>query len=209
LNVGSYKFERVDKFKYLGSLVTENSEDSTEIKIRTAAGNRCYFSVTKLLKSRAVARNTKVRMYRTIIRPVVTYGSEIWCLTANDKRSLQTWEPKVLRKIYGPVYDNGIWRIMANKELMALYQELDIVAEIKKARLRLLGHVERMLEDRVIKKLYMSKSEGRSVGRCKMRWLDDMEEDLRMMRISGWRGKAQRRDEWKSVLGEVKVRQGP
>jgi hypothetical protein len=40
---------------------------------------------------------------------------------------------KVLRKIYGPVYDNGIWRIRTNKELMALYQELDIVAEIKKA----------------------------------------------------------------------------
>jgi hypothetical protein len=37
-------------------------------------------SVIKLLKSRAVARNTEVRMYRTIIRPVVTYGSETWCL---------------------------------------------------------------------------------------------------------------------------------
>jgi hypothetical protein len=79
------------------------------------------------------------------------------------------------------VYDNGIWRIRTNKELMALYQELDIVAEIKKARLRWLGHVERMSEHRVIKKLYMSKPEGRrSVGRPKMRWLDDMEEDLRM-----------------------------
>jgi len=108
------------------------------------------------------------------------------------------------------VYDNGIWRIRTNKELMALYQELDIVAEIKKARLRWLGHVERMSEDRVIKKLYMSKPEGRrSVGRPKMRWLDDVEEDLRKMRISGWRGKARRRDEWKSVLREVKVLQGP
>jgi hypothetical protein len=144
LNVGSHKFERVDKFKYLGSLVTENSENSTEIKIRIAAGNRCYFSLIKLLKSRAVARNTKVRMYRTIIRPVVTYGSETWYLTANDNRSLRTWERKMLRKIYGPVYDNGIWRIRTNKELMALHQELDIVAEIKKARLRWLGHVERM-----------------------------------------------------------------
>jgi hypothetical protein len=48
----------------------------------------------------------------------------------------------VLRKIYGPVYDNGIWRIRTNKELMVLYQELNIVAEIKKARLRWLGHVE-------------------------------------------------------------------
>jgi hypothetical protein len=108
-------------------------------------------------------------MYRTIIRPVVTYGSETWCLTANDERSLRTWERKVLTKIYGPVNDNGIWRIRTNKELMALYQELDIVAEIKKARSRWLGHVDRMSEDRVIKKLYMSKPEGRrSVGRPKM-----------------------------------------
>jgi hypothetical protein len=141
---------------------------------------------------------------------MVTYGSETWCLSANDKRSLRTCERKVLKEIYGPVYDNRTWRITSNKEMMALYQELDIVAEIKKARLRWLGHVERMPEDRVIKKLYMSKPEGRrSVGRPKMRWFDDVEEDLRMMRISGWRGEARRRDEWKSVLREVKVIQGP
>jgi hypothetical protein len=54
LNIGSHKFERVDKFEYLGSLVTENSENSTEIKLKIAAGNRCYFSLIKLLKSRAV-----------------------------------------------------------------------------------------------------------------------------------------------------------
>jgi hypothetical protein len=60
--------------------------------------------------------------YRTIIRAVVTYGSETWCLS-QDERSLRTWERKVLRKIYGPVYDNGIWRIRTHKELMALYQE--------------------------------------------------------------------------------------
>jgi hypothetical protein len=67
-----------------------------------------------------------------------------------------------------------------------------------------------MSEDRVIKNLYTSKPEGRrSVGRHKMRWFDDVEEDLRKMRISGWRGKARGRDEWKSVLREVKVLQGP
>jgi hypothetical protein len=74
----------------------------------------------------------------------------------------------------------------------------------------MVGHVERMPEDRVIRKLYMSKPEGRrSVGRPKMRWLDDVEEDLRKMRIGGWRGRARGRDEWKSVLREVKVLQGP
>jgi hypothetical protein len=51
-----------------------------------------------------------------------------------------------------------------------------------------------MSEDRVIRKLYTSKPEGRrSVDRPKIRWLDDVEEDLRKMRISGWRGKARRR----------------
>jgi hypothetical protein len=85
-----------------------------------------------------------------------------------------------------------------------------VVIRLKKARLRWLGHVERMSEDRVIKKRYMSKPEGRRiVGRPKMRWLDDVEEDLRTMRISGWRGKARSRDDWKSVLREVKVLQGP
>jgi hypothetical protein len=204
LNLGSYKFERVEKLKYLGSLVTENSEHSKEIKIRIAAGNRCYFCLIKLLKSRAVASNKRVRMYRIVIRLVVTYGSETWCLTANDERSLRTWERKVLTKIYGPVYGNGIWRIRTNKKQIALYQELDIVAEIKKVRLRWWVHIERMSEDRIIKKkLYMSKPEGRrSVGRPKMRWLDDVEEDLRKMRISGWRGKARRRDKWKSVCLE-------
>jgi hypothetical protein len=58
--------------------------------------------------------------------------------------------------------------------------------------------------------VYLSKPERRrSVGRPKTRWPDDVEEDLRKMIISGWRGKAQRRDERKSVLREVKVLQGP
>jgi hypothetical protein len=74
----------------------------------------------------------------------------------------------------------------------------------------MVGHVERMSEDSVIKKLYMNKPEGRSsVGRPKMRCLDDVEEDLRKMTIGDWRGKTRGRDEWKSVLREVKVLQGP
>jgi hypothetical protein len=59
-----------------------------------------------------------------------------------------------LTKIYGPVYENGIWKIRTHKERMALYQEFDIVAETKKTRLRWLGHVERKSEDSVIKTVY-------------------------------------------------------
>jgi hypothetical protein len=82
-----------------------------------------------------------------------------------------------------PVYINNI-ALATFKNFHPLVRT-SLVTEIKKARLRWLGHVERMSEDRVIRKLYMSKPEGRSVGRPNMRWLDDVEEDLRMMRITG------------------------
>jgi len=49
------------------------------------AGNRSYYSVLPMLRSKALSRTTKIRMYKTIIRPVVLYGSEVWCLTANGE----------------------------------------------------------------------------------------------------------------------------
>ena len=64
-----------------------------------------------------------------------------------------------------------------------LYGELDIITEIKiKGRLRWLGHVESMSEERVVKRLYQNTAEGsRSVGRPRLRWMDDVREDLRRM----------------------------
>jgi hypothetical protein len=50
-----------------------------------------------------VSRNKKKKIYRSIIRPAVMYGAETWCVVANDMNSLEVWEIKVLRKMYGPL----------------------------------------------------------------------------------------------------------
>jgi hypothetical protein len=174
------------------------------------AGNRSYYSVLPPLRSKAVSRTTKIRLYTTIIRLVVLCGSEAWCLTANDEKNLRIWERKVLRKIFGPIYVGGYWRSKTNEEVRQLYGELDIVTEIKKGRLRWLGHVERMSEERVVKRLYQNTQEGsRSVGRPRLRWMDDMREDLRRMGVTNQRIRAHRRDDWKMVVKEAKVLQGP
>jgi len=73
LQVYNYELERMGEFKYLGSLITENSGNSTDIKARILAGNS-YYSVLPLLRSKAVSMTTKTRMYKTIIRPVVLCG---------------------------------------------------------------------------------------------------------------------------------------
>jgi len=77
----------VGEFRYLGSIIRENSDNNTEIKARIMAGNRSYYSVLPLLRSKTVSRTTKTRMYKTIISPVVLYGSEVWCLTANGEKN--------------------------------------------------------------------------------------------------------------------------
>jgi hypothetical protein len=100
LHTQNYKFQTTTEFKYLGSLVNDRSENGVEIKARLAAGNRRYFVFLKLLKSSLVLRNTKKRVYRSIIRPTVMYGAETWCLVANDRNSLEVWERKVPSKIY-------------------------------------------------------------------------------------------------------------
>jgi hypothetical protein len=101
----------VTEFKYLGSNLTEKNENKIEIKARLMAGNRCYYTFQKLLRSSLISHRTKIRIYRTVIRPTVMYGAETWVLTNADENALNIWE----RKIYGPVQDAGIWRIRTNK----------------------------------------------------------------------------------------------
>jgi len=113
-------------------MITENSDKNTEIKARIMTGNMSYYSVFPLLRSKAISRTTKIRMYKTIIRPVVLCGSEAWCLTANDEKKLRIWERKVLRKIFGLICVAGYCRSRTNEEVRQLYGELDIVTEIKK-----------------------------------------------------------------------------
>jgi hypothetical protein len=65
--------------------------------------------------------------------------------------SLMTWERKILRKIYGPKSDQGVWRIRSNLEIQNMYKSPDIVTEIKVSRLKWLGRVVRMEDTRLAK----------------------------------------------------------
>jgi hypothetical protein len=82
---------------------------------------KCYYGLQKQLKYKQLKRKIKLTIYTTIIRPFLLYGSETWTLTKTDKNKLRIFENKVLRKIYGPVYD-GYWCRRYNTELHKLFQ---------------------------------------------------------------------------------------
>jgi AAA+ ATPase superfamily predicted ATPase len=107
------------------------------------------------------------------------------------------------------VCENGTWRPRTNEETADLYKEPDIVTEIKRNRLRWIGHVERMEDSRSVKKIFKGKPEGRrGTGRPRKRYLDDVEDDLEQLGVRGWRRKASEREEWAKILKEAKALQG-
>jgi hypothetical protein len=83
----------------------------------------------------------------------VTYGAETRAATENELQKLLIFEREILRKIYGPVKDQENWRIRTNSELDTLTGGVNIVRYFKAQRLRWFGHIQRMEDGRMVKKL--------------------------------------------------------
>jgi len=98
-------FERLEQFTYLGTTLTYQNYIQEEIKSRLKSGNACCHSVHDLLSSSLQSKNVKIKIYRTIILPVVLYGCETWSPTLQEEHRLRASENRVLRRIFGSKRD--------------------------------------------------------------------------------------------------------
>jgi hypothetical protein len=77
------------EIKYFRTTVTNQNLIQEEIKRRLNSGNACYHSVQSLLSARLLLKNLKIRIYKTIILPVVLYGCETWSLALREEHMLR------------------------------------------------------------------------------------------------------------------------
>jgi hypothetical protein len=94
----------VAQFRYLGTTITNQNLIQVDIKRRLNSGKACCHSVQNLLSSRLLSKNIKIRIYKTIILPVVLYGCETWSLR-REEHGLGVFENRVLRRTFGPKRD--------------------------------------------------------------------------------------------------------
>jgi hypothetical protein len=152
-------------------------------------------------------KNIKIKIYGTVILPVVLYGCETWSFTLGEERRLRIFENRVLRKIFGPKREeDGSWTQLHNDELHDLYSSPYIVGVIKLRKVRWAGHVARIREGRGVYKVLVGRSEGkRPLGRPRNKREDNIMMNLREIGIDGanWIWLAQDSVCWRDFVNTV------
>jgi hypothetical protein len=187
--------------------MTPTNDVSLEIQRRIQTANRCFFGLRKHLQSSHLSHWTKFFIHKTLIRPVLLYGSETWVLTKREENQLLVFERKVLRTICGPKIENDVYRGRYNHELDKEFDNPNALNITKTSRLRYAGHIIRRPEDLSQKTIFRTNPNGRrNQKRPKSKWADGVNNDSLALGVRDWTHCAQDSQSWRDLLQQTLTR---
>ena len=192
--------EEVESFKYLGSNVAASGGVEDEVKHRVNEGCKALGALKKVMNGRSVSMGVKRSLYQSVVMPTVLYGAETWGTRVAERRKVDVFEMKCLRSMVGVSRMDRV----RNEEVRArsdIRKKLSERADVN--AINWFGHMERMDEQRLVKRIYVSHAEGvRARGRPRMEWLDGVKRclDGRGLTLDEARVRALDRDEWRAIV---------
>jgi hypothetical protein len=105
------------------------------------------------MRSGVIHRQTKIRLYKAVIRPVLGYASENWTLAKKSESAVDAFERNALRRTTDPIKEKSTWRIRCNNELYKQFEEPSISNIIKFKRLQWAGHIQHVHEKFILKRI--------------------------------------------------------
>ena len=199
IKLGDGPIQTVKVFKYLGSMFAAEGGSETDVNNRVKVAWAKWREVSGVMCDKKMPIKLKDKIYKTIVKPAMIYGSECWAVKKNDIQKLHTTEMRMLRWARGKtkkdhIKNEDIWR-EANVEPMTTF--------LRKKRLRWYGHVLRKEGEDTTKKMLNMQVQGkRRRGRPKKRWLDNIREDMKEYKMT--EDMAQDRSVWR-----MKTKAGP
>ena len=168
--------EQVDSFRYLGVMIHSSGKNEVEITDRVESTIKLYHSLnTAFIGKKEISVKTKMSVYKTVYRPVLSYGSESWTLTRPLKSKIQAVEMKYLRKVKGITRRDRVRNEQVREELNIE----PIISTIEKQQMKWLGHLHRMTDERQVKTVWQTRTaQRRTRGRPRKTWNDVVAENL-------------------------------
>ena len=171
----------VDQLKYLGSVITANGGVEANVPHRVNEGCKVLGALKGVMKNRGLRMNVKKVLYEKVIVPTAMYGSESWSMKVTEIQKLNVYEMKCLRSMTGVSWLNRV-RNEVVRARTGVRREL--AARVDMNVLRWFGHVERMDDERLLKKVMNVKVDGRSArGRPRFGWMDGVKRALNESRM--------------------------
>ena len=195
--------ERVSQFKYLGSILRSDNSVDAEVESRINRAAQVFRSISRLVwYQNKIKVSTKIKLLKSVTIPTLLYGSETWNLLTHHTQRLQVFVNKCLRIITRTF----LWEEMRKTQLRNLTKIERVDVLIQKRRLQWLGYVERMSDERLQKKLLVSKimNGKRCQGGQKQRWHNLIHADLKQLNmVADWRTAARDRKQWRNNINKL------
>ena len=143
ITVNGLALEDVEKFIYLGATVCKQGGGEEDIKARLGKARGAFVKLNQVWNSSSVSRRMKIRLYKTLVKPVLMYGCETWKMNEGDAKRIDVFQNRCLRRIMKIKWQDKI----SNRELLKRANVERLSKEVRRGRWRFLGHILRKQPD--------------------------------------------------------------